>query len=354
MKSDTQTMVPAVRVRVNGTLLPGAARADLLNVMVFEDVTAPDMFTITLLNWNMMRQQFTWSDSELFAVGASVEIEMGYGEQLAQLIQGEVTGLEPDFNAVENPTVTIRGYDKSHRLMRGRKTRSFRNMTDSAIAAEIASGAQILAHVSDSAVVNPYVQQNNQTDMEFLEQRAQRIGFEILVERSTLYFRPTNNAATPSLRLDRVDDLGDVSLQLSSLFQASSLSVRGWDPALKQAILASADAYDLDSRMAGAISGPVSATAAFGNERGVSVRNPVASNAEARQIAVGAINTMALGFVTGTVSCGGRTDIAAGRVVQIDGLGTRFSGSYYVTSATHIYSPESSYSTEFSIRRNSA
>jgi phage protein D len=348
-------MVPEVRVRVNGTLLPSAARGDLLDVSVFEDVTAPDMFTITLLNWNMMRQQFTWSDSELFSIGASVDIEMGYDERLVQLMQGEVTGLEPDYSLADNPTLTVRGYDKSHRLMRGRKTRSFKNMTDSAIAAEILAGAKLLARVTNSVVINDYVQQSNQTDMEFLEQRAQRIGFEVMVERGTLYFRPINNAATPSVRLDRTDDLDDVSLRLSSLVQASSLSVRGWDPALKQAITASAGAYDLNSRMSGAVAGPVSATAAFGDEKSVSVRHPVASTAEAQKLAVGGLNTMALDYVTGTVTCGGRTDIAAGRTVRIDGLGKKFSGTYYVTSATHVYSPESGgYATEFSIRRNAA
>jgi Bacteriophage probable baseplate hub protein len=348
-------MVPAVRVRVNGELLPGAASADLINVSVFEDVTAPDMFTITLLNWDMMRRQFTWSDRRLFALGASVDIEMGYGERLEQLMWGEVTGLEPEYNAAENPTITVRGYDKSHRLMRGRKTRSFKNMTDSAIAAEIAMGAKLQARATNSVVINGYVQQSNQTDMEFLEQRAQRIGFEVLVERGTLLFRPTNNAATPSVRLDRTDDLADVSLRLSSLVQASSLAVRGWDPALKQAIQARADTGDLTSRMRGAIAGPTAATAAFGDEQSVSVRNPVASTAEARKLAIGSLNTMALDYVTGTVTCDGRAEIAAGRTVQIDGLGRKFSGAYYVTSATHTYSPGSGgYATEFSIRRNAA
>lgn len=348
-------MVPAVRVRVNGVLLPGAARDDLINVSVFEDVTAPDMFTITLLNWDMMRRQFTWSDRKLFAIGASVDIEMGYGERLEQLIWGEVTGLEPEYNAEENPTITVRGYDKSHRLMRGRKTRSFKNMTDSAIAAEIAAGAKLLIRLTNSGVVNEYVQQSNQTDMEFLEQRAQRIGFEILVERGTLLFRPLNNSATPSVRLDRTDDLADVSLRLSSLVQPSSLAVRGWDPALKREILASADTDDLNSQMSGAIAGPTAATAAFGYERSVSVRNPVASAAEARKLAIGGLNTTALDYVTGTAACEGRTEIAAGRTVQIDGLGRKFSGAYYVTSATHIYSPKSGgYATEFRIRRNAA
>ena len=53
-------------------------------------------------------------------------------------------------------------------------------------------------------------------------------------------------------------------------------------------------------------------------------------------IALGDLNVAALGFVRATVECGGRPDLQAGTVVEIEGAGTRFSGSYYVTAVTHI------------------
>jgi uncharacterized protein len=39
-------------------------------------------------------------------------------------------------------------------------------------------------------------------------------------------------------------------------------------------------------------------------------------------------------------------------VVKIEGIGTRFSGSYYVTSTEHAFGPSQGYRTKFSARRN--
>lgn len=354
MSASGENLVPGVRVLVNGKTLPSRARADLLKVAVYEDVSAPDMFTIELLNWDMLHQTFTWSDSDLFSLGAGVSIAMGFGDDLETLIEGEVTGLEPDFDTEQNPTVTVRGYDRSHRLMRGRRTRSFKDMTDSAIAAEIASQAHLTSKVINSKLVNSCVLQPNLTDMQFLEQRAARIGFEVLVERGTLYFRPVNNDSTPVLRLERTDDIDTINLRLSGLVQDSALSVRGWDPVQKQAVDATANIYDLNSEMQGATAGPTAATLAFGDRPTTAVRASVANHAEAQAVADAAFNHMALGYITGQASSTGNPVVAAGRVVQIDGLGTRFSGAYYVSSTVHGYAPLRGYTTEFSLRRNAA
>jgi len=49
-----------------------------------------------------------------------------------------------------------------------------------------------------------------------------------------------------------------------------------------------------------------------------------------------------------------RGDVRAGSVVKVEGLGTRFSGLYYVISTVHSYSQAKGYRTKFSFRRNAA
>ena len=138
-------VVPDFQVRINGRDLPSAAVMDLSSVIVHDDVEAPGMFSLRLLNWDMLQLRMTWVDDDLFAVGNAVEIAMGYVDNLTTLITGEITGLEPEFCANEPPIVTVRGYDRRHRLLRGRKTRSFVKVKDSAIASQIASEAGLAA-----------------------------------------------------------------------------------------------------------------------------------------------------------------------------------------------------------------
>jgi phage protein D len=79
---------------------------------------------------------------------------------------------------------------------------------------------------------------------------------------------------------------------------------------------------------------------------------PVFSQAEADEIAVSRYNETAFSYITGEGRTVGRTDIQAGTVIRIEGVGERFSGLYYVTSARHSFTPQQGYLTSFSVRRN--
>ena len=62
----------------------------------------------------------------------------------------------------------VRGYDKSHRMNRGQKTRTFLKKTDSAIAKELASPAGLTFKEAPAATTqHEYVLQHNLTDFEF-------------------------------------------------------------------------------------------------------------------------------------------------------------------------------------------
>ena len=63
---------------------------------------------------------------------------MGYRDNMKTLFKGEITGLEPEFPKDESPKLTVTGYDRRHRLMGKRKSRTFLNMKDSEIANQIA------------------------------------------------------------------------------------------------------------------------------------------------------------------------------------------------------------------------
>jgi phage protein D len=347
-----QRVTPTFRVRVNGADLLEPARADLIEACVEESLDAPGMFTLRLVNWDMSRLRVTWVDDARFAEGSEVEIQMGYVDRLESLMVGEITGLEPDFHADEVPTLTVRGYDRRHRLLRGRRTRSFTRMKDSDIAGRIAADLGLAADVEDTRVTHDYVLQHNQTDLEFLGDRARRIGYELVVDDKRLRFRARRLSAGAALTLARDADLLELSLRLSTLGQVPRTVVRGWDPIEKVVLVAEAGPGDQTSSMGGATVGPDAVRRAFGEASAASVTRPVFSRDEADQIARGRFNEMALAYVTGEGVSIGRTDLRAGSIVRIEGIGERFSGEYYVTATSHRYMPAQGYRTGFSARRN--
>jgi phage protein D len=341
-----------VDIRINGAPLSGAVKADVQRVTVVEDVGAAGMFSLRLYIWDDEQLRVKWVDDKLFAEGNQVQIQMGYLGSLETLMVGEITGLEPEFSADEPFMMTVRGYDRRHRLLRGRKTRSFVQMKDSDIARQIAGNAGLRPRVQDSKVKLDYVLQHNQTDLEFLQERARRIGYEVLVEDKTLHFRPPQEAQKAALTLSLDQDIIRFYPRSTTLTQVGQIEVRGWNPKGKKPILGRAGPGAERSKMGGRTSGPQAASRAFGKTSSASARWPVFSPAEADQMATGRFNDMALAYVGGEGLCYGRADLRAGHVVEIEGLGQRFSGLYYVTSATHTISATAGYRTAFSVRRN--
>jgi phage protein D len=245
----------------------------------------------------------------------------------------------------------VRGYDRSHRLMKQKKTKSYLRMKDSDIARQIASDSNLDAKVEDTGVAHEYVLQHNQTNLEFLQQRAERIGYEIFVQAKTLCFRPRSISGAETLVLRREIELLEFYPRSTTMNQVADVTVRGWDPKQKKEFVAKSQAGDVRGRL-GATSGPAAMQRSFAGARSLTARSPVSSQAEADKVAAGLLNEMALCHVTGDGVCIGRPDLRPGRLVKIEGIGRRFGGLYYVTSTEHAYSKGRGYRTAFSVKRN--
>jgi len=348
-------LVPDIDVLINGSPVSAAVLTYVADVVVDESVELPSMFTFSIASSDVQDQQSSWVDNQdQFSVGKMVEIKMGYAGQLASLIVGEITALEPEFVTSRLPVLKVRGYDRRHRLQRGRKTRTFLQQKDSDIASQIGADARLSVQATDSGTSLDYVLQANQTDWEFLCGRARLIRYEVVVQDKTLFFRPAGNDQSEVLTLDMENDLLEFYPRLSSAGQATEVKVQAWSAKDKKMLLGDSKAGDEVSTMGGQSSGAACADSAFGAAVEVILDRPVGAQAEADQLAKARFNDLVLEFISGEGVCRGRTDLRAGKVIKIDGIGQRFGGQYYVTAAVHRYSPGRGYLTEFVVRRNAS
>ncbi len=346
------TLAPTFQIRINGQDVPVAVQADLIAASIVDDVDAPGMITVTLSGWDGVKMETRWIDDPLFQEGNPVEVLIGYQKNIVSLFKGELTVLEPAFPEDESPTLTVRGHDKRHRLMRQRRTRTFTNIKDSEIADRIAGDAGLGSDVESTPATIPYVIQHNQTDLEFLLARAQRIGFEVVVDDRTLAFRSRGNAKKEVVTLRRNVELLEFMPRLSTIGQAEEVVVRGWNPAEKKAFVGRSKAADNPAGMGGSSTGPSTVGQRFGDGLSVTVETPVLTQEDADRIAKGIFSEMALGYITAEGTCIGDPQLRAGTVVKVDGVGKRFSGLYYLTSTEHRYSQRKGYRTTFIARRN--
>jgi uncharacterized protein involved in type VI secretion and phage assembly len=341
--TERKTAISQIFIQVNGADLSVDTMDLLEEVIVEQDLAQPAMFTLRL-NDTLL----SLIDGTLFKLGAEVQI---YATDLKgrrkPLMVGEITALEPCFEQYTRILV-VRGYDKSHRLYRGSKARTFLKQTDSQIASTIAQEAGLSADVQATKVTYDYVVQDNQTDMEFLRERAARNGYQIVVDKKTLKFRSAEAKPPDAEPQDLGISLLSFRARLSAVAQPNNVEVRGWDTKDKRAIVGTASSPDVPSKIGEGNTGGQSAQKSFGSSAKLLVTDrPVQTQGEATALAQALLDEMSGDYLSAEGTCLGEPTILAGSLLQIKGVGTKLGGKYFITACRHTFSSAEGYRTTF-------
>ena len=348
--------IAAPLLKIDGSPAPADLLEDLLEISVEESINQPAMFTI-IINNNYFpgNSDSRWKHQSKFAIGKKIKVgftssitgDTGFSqEETGYVIDGEITAIETELNEKSQAPIIIRGYDISHRLNRGRYNRSFQNVTDSDVVTQLISEAGILAGtVTNTTIVHEYVFQENQTNMEFLRERAARNGFELYVQDAKLNFRkPTQDQ---ELTLKWLEDIHSFRVRVTSSEQVSSVEVRGWDYTKKEAIVSTA-ATGTVITTTDAGTGKQASSKFNSQPKMIVVDQPVFSANEAQKIAQSLCDELGGEFVNADAKGEGNPKIRPGRVIKMTGIGI-YSGSYYVSETHHSFQA-GTYTTRFSVR----
>lgn len=329
-------------IKIEGTPLTGDAISSLDEVVVDHSLHLPSMFTLRLFSADMR-----WLEDETFREGKKVEIQAG--EPPVSILTGKIAAIEPDLNQ-DLPRLVVRGYDLSHKLYRGKKRRSFNNVTDSDLANQLAQEAGLRPGEIENPPGAPheYVYQNNQTNAEFLLARARRLGFELFVEDDALFFRrpPTGGDA---VQLSWGANLRSFRARLSTAEQVNEVEVRGWDPLKKEKVEGRATRGTGAPQIGISQPGADVARNAWGEAKIAIVDQFVRSPSEAEVLAQSALDELASSFVEAEGTCDGNANVKPGKQVEIAGVGSRFNGKYYVTTVVHEWNLVNGLRTHFNI-----
>ncbi|GBO53281.1 hypothetical protein APA_1188 [Pseudanabaena sp. lw0831] len=341
---------------IDGTPASEDLIADILQVSAEESLHQLGMFTLIISNnYFAGNAAAPWTHMSKFAIGKKIKIgftsstteDPDFDEASnAYVLEGEITAIEADFTEESKAPITIRGYDISHRLHKGRYNRSFQNVTDSDLVTQIIGEAGITAGtVTATTVVHEYVFQENQTNMEFLQERAARNGFELYVQDGKLNFRKSTKGLELSLKW--LKDLYSFRVRVTGSEQVSSVEVRGWNYTTKTAIVSTASTETAITTNASG-KGSASSTKFSGSPKMIVVDQPVFSTSEADKIAQSLCDELGGEFVNADAKGTGNPLIRAGKVVNLTDMGD-YSGSYYVTETHHLFQNQK-YTTHFSVR----
>jgi phage protein D len=198
----------------------------VLSIVVDSDTGNPDMASIAVT-----------PGTTLPDAGRALSIATVDGEPV---FTGEIVDVQAVVDRSGHSVVMIHALNPLHRLTRGKHTRTFDLESDADIARQLAFEAGLQAETPgpEASIQHDRVYQHNQTDLEFLLERAARIGYDVFADETTLYFqrsrdtRPTTIGCLPSGVL-----LKAFRARLSSTASVTEVTVRGWDPTNQEEII---------------------------------------------------------------------------------------------------------------------
>jgi phage protein D len=331
-------------VEVDGEAVDATLANRIREVRILNYLRLPDVCTLTATFPKGADNTPEPIDQHPFEIGSHLEIKLGAREELTTttLFKGDVVSLDVEFGpgSVE---LLVRGLDRSHALQRSRRVRTFQNQTSSDIAEKILKEAGFDVETDPSGDPHEFIQQDNETDWDFMWRLAERIGFELVVEDGTAHFR--RQSIDPSLvELAWPGSLRAFRPHVTAIQQVERITLAAQDPKTKQAIDASASSAEPLARI-GIDRDTVSK--AFDGANLHIATEPVASQAEAQAVVQALLDKLASAYVAADGVCDGNPLIKVGATASITGVGQKFTGLYRVAAATHVLRGGSTYETRF-------
>jgi uncharacterized protein involved in type VI secretion and phage assembly len=311
-------------------------------VRVEESVHLPDFFAV-----HFDDPHFELFDKGQFTIGTRVEIAFRAEGDPTVVTSGEITavGVEPGVSGRHELVLT--GFDLTHRLAREPKSRTFQRVTDADIATRIAGEYGLDTDIDGTGAVHDYVLQAGETDYAFLRRRAARIGYDVWVSERTFHFKRTPRSAATPPKLRYGQNLSTFTVRFSAAERCDEVQIRGWDQLGKEAILGKATETDPGTDAPAAQEMADAARRAFGRVKRNAGQFPVTDQSEADSLAASLLLRASGEEAVLRGEAAGDPLIGAGAKIQIEGVGSRMTGTWRVTGVQHTYGAQRPYVTRF-------
>jgi len=346
---------PRYIVEINNQVLRADISKAIIEVQIIEKVDEGASFKIQLNDeYDLEKQEFKWLDHPLFEEGNKVKITMGYANALHNMMSGVITTINSSFFTGGVPTFTIEGHDLSFdELKRKRPEETFRK-SYSDIAKELAGRAKLNPVVDNTPQFKPSRRKDNDVSyFSFLQDLAKEVSYRLDVDQNNLYFIRQRDEDDAILTLELGKDLISFNPTINTASVHTEVEVRANNPDNpRQPIAVVVNAGDERHQERAKTPASQRVRQRHGENRMVISREVVFSEEHAREIGRAALNESSDNFIKGDGESIGIPQLRKGVNINLEKLGKRFSGKYYVTQTTHTINTSSGYKTNFSVKRN--
>lgn len=343
-------IIPAVesvaefKIMVDGVELPRTV--EVVSVYVSKVVNKIAMAKFVVKDGDVADSNFPLSNGSLFIPGKEVVISAGSPEKQTNVFTGIIIKHALAIRGNVGAKLVVECKHKAVKATIVKRSNCFHDKTDDAVITEVLKESGLRSTELDIAattVTYPEMVQYNCTDWDFAVSRAEISGQMVLTNEDKIVIKAPDFTASASLSLLYGATIIELDAELDSRSQYKTVKVKTWDMAsqgLSEAV------------------GKEPLLAAFGNLDGATLSDVGAQEEYVLQHA-GALNAgeikmwadaqllkSRMARIRGRVKFEGIASVNAGDMLELYGLGDRFSGNAFVSGVRHDYTVSEGWKTQ--------
>lgn len=185
-----------MQLSIDGRQLSADELEFLISVSLDEDSDKSDELTLVFWDPDLTRQARYLEDQVVAFSG-------GWRGDIVKMFYGTIATVEIDGPEDGVPKLTLKCLDMGVAMSADTEPRSWANMKDSDIAKSIAQSGSLIPVVQDTdKVYEQVVKPKGQSDMQFLQNRAESIGYECFISGVELHFHEKGHAEGSATKLE--------------------------------------------------------------------------------------------------------------------------------------------------------
>lgn len=288
---------------------------------------------------------FVFEDGAILKLGAEVKVFGGEVSSPTEIFRGKITGLETRFPGNGPPDLIVLAEDSLQGARMKQRSKNWDITTLSDIVNQVAGNVGLTPVVDGLSQTVGTQQQFLESDLHFLRRLLARYDADLQVVGSELHASPRAQAQRNTVELDMNSQLHEVRILADLSQQVSKITATGWD--YQQGTAISATSQTTSFGPGSGKSGKDWLEQAL-SQRSVQLAQFTAlDDSDAQALVDAEFAQRVRRFVVAHGVAEGNPTLRVGSYVKLNGIGPRFSNTYYTTSTVHRFDTATGYQTEF-------
>ena len=324
-------------ITINGQVLSDAV--GILEIVVTNVVNAIPKARVVVMDGSAAAQNFELSNGSDFIPGAEITIAAGYNGENETLFSGLIISQTIKANE-EGSQMEIECRDKAIKLTAGRKNKIWEDTTDNDAITNLVGQSSISADIDGLNLQHKQLVQFNCSNWDFIVTRAELNSALVITEEGKLKIGQPDASQQSTATYTYGTDIYDFEAQMDARTQYPQVITKNWNYTNQEVKEGTSTAKSLPQQ--GNISGDDLAGVLGWEDNSLYHSGNVAEQ-ESAEWASAQLFRSRLNRVIGNFRVQGDNKLKPGIIVELLGMGERFSGKCLVTGVVHSYSGEAAW-----------